>query len=205
MQVKTLLGPASLVAIIVSIAGCGTSTKTSNVWLNQAEISARGPLKSVLVYGESLAPESRQKLEEGLVISLRERGVHAEPSYAYWPNSPPVDSEVRAILAHHGFDGLLVTRMRGIKRQVDYVSPGPTLTAEAAESTVPGTDSAYVDRDTYVRFDTTLREAKTGSIIWAADTQTVNPTSERSFVSSLSKELMTKLQGAGLVGPAAKQ
>jgi hypothetical protein len=192
---------AALGAVLLFVGACATETKTTNVWLNQALVS--GPPRNVVVFGAQVDPGIRRTLEDGLVASLRERGLHAEPSYAIFPDQLPPRDQAREQVMQRGFDSILVSRMRGVKDQVSYVSDGSAMFWDSYYGPA-GWGGGYVVNDTYVRFETTFWDAKKGDMIWAASTQTVNPTSGKDFVTSLDKELMKRMEDAGLVGHKPK-
>ncbi len=198
-NISRAVAGASAVLAIAAIS-CSTPTTETNVW--KSPTYAAGPMKNIAVFGGRLSDGDRRTLEDGFVSALAGSGVHATQSYTMFPqNVPPDSASIRATLQHAGYDGALVSTLKGVSEQ--------TLVAPAADWAGgfngaywgPGAP-AYAQTDQFVKFETTLWSPDNGKMVWSATTQTENPTSGHDFVSSLTKTVVPSLAKAGLIPPA---
>jgi hypothetical protein len=186
---------------------CGTPTTSTEVWKNPSY--AAGPVKNVVVFGGRMNESNRRTLEDGFVHALTAHGVHATPSYRMFPGAVPDQPTAQQAIQRSGYDGVLVSSMRGteegttVEPGVAYGSPlwrgyyGPGFGSTWA----PG----YVVTGTFVKFETTLWDSTgSGKMIWHNLTQTENPSSSSDFLRSLLKNVIPKMEQAGLI-PAKAQ
>jgi hypothetical protein len=162
-------------------------------------------MTNLLVIGARLDPSQRRGLEDGFASTLSMHGIRATPSYSVFPDGLPSQSAARTALQKGGFDGVLVSVLRGITEETfanagwnggffdDYW--GPAWAAPPPPQTSEN-----------VKFETTLWDPHDrGQLVWSAVTQTVNPSSGPAFVSSLVNRVEAALVKARLIPPAAGQ
>lgn len=111
----------ALVAAAGSAVGCTTPTSTTHVFAAQ-DIPTRAPMRQVIVFARGMSEGGRRATEDAFVASLGERGVTARPSYELFPTMPEPNA-VRAAVQGAGFDGVLVTTLRGVDTRSGYM-PG---------------------------------------------------------------------------------
>jgi hypothetical protein len=120
---------------------------------------------------------------------------------------PDVDTARQQVQAS-GYDGILVSTMRGVTERTT-VDPGvayasPFWTTYYGPRWGSTWDPAYVDTDTFVKFETTLWDPRgSGTMIWSDVTQTTNPSSTNDFTKSLTKSVIPAMERAGLLPAAA--
>ena len=180
-----LCGVGSLA--IAFVAGCGgPSTSVTQVW--NAPLAAP-PMRKIVVFAARTDEANRRALEDKLVAELAKRGV--------------------AAVQGRGFDGILVATLKNVRERLSYVPGtysggfwndyyyGPGWTSWS-----PG----YVRTDEIVNFETTLWDARAeDKLVWAALTKTVNPSSGRDFVKSLTDAVLPPLEKAGRIPPKPEE
>src|SRR5262249_55905045 len=158
----------------VVAAACSTPTQETSVW--QSPTYAGGPMKNIAVFAGRVNATDRRTLEDGYVAALASHGVHATPSYTPFPQGqvPQDQPAVRTVLQQRGFDGALVSTLKGVTEQV-LVTPGVDWAGGFyGGSWGPGAP-VYAQTDQFVKFETTLWSPSSGKMVWSAVTQTENP------------------------------
>ena len=187
-------------AVAVGSVACSTPTSLTSEWKNPGYTA--GPLKNVLVVGARLDNPQRRTVEDTFVTALGSHGVHATPSYTLFPGPLPDGTTAQAAVQKEGFDGVLISTMRGVKERT-YIEPGAGwgggLYGDYWGPAWIG-PAAVVQTDTYVKFETTVwSPTGGGQLIWSAVSQTENPTSGANFAQSLAKKIVPALAKDGLV------
>jgi hypothetical protein len=191
-------------AALTVAAACSTPTKMTDVWKDPSYRG--GPMRNVVVFGGRLSETDRRTLEDGFVSALQAHGVRATASYSLFPGGTlPNREEARARLQQAGFEGTLVSTLRGVNEK-------PTFAEGAAPGFWdgyygPAWGSAYgpgyVVTQPVVRFESSLWGLQGDTrLVWSAVTQTENPSSAKDFVSSLTNDVVPALAKAGLIAPA---
>jgi hypothetical protein len=185
--------------LVLGLAACSTPTTETSVW--QSPSYAAGPMKNIAVFGGRLNDTDRRILEDGYVARLAEYGVRASPSYAVFPQGqiPQDQAAVRDALQRAGYDGVLVSTLKGVNEQV-FAAPG-AYWAGGFYNAYWGPGPAAVETNEFVKFETTLWDPKSGKMVWSTVTQTENPTSNKNFVASLTGTVVPSLSQAGLIPP----
>jgi hypothetical protein len=187
------------VGLALGLAACSTPTTETNVWQNPSY--AAGPMRSVAVFAGRMNDTDRRTLEDGYVAELTAYGVRAAPSYTLFPDGqiPQDQAAVRAALQKGGYDGALVSTLKGVHEQV-FVAPGADW-GGGFDTGFWGPGPAAVEANEFVKFETTLWSPSSGKLVWSTITQTENPTSNKNFVSSLTSTVVPSLSKAGLIPP----
>ena len=187
-------------ALVLIAVACTTTTTETSVWKSPTYVA--GPMKKIAVFGGRLNESDRRTVEDGFVSALARYGVQAAPSYALFPQGQaPTDvASLRSMLQGAGYDGALVSTLKGVSEQVavapatnwgdgfydSYWGFGPAAPARAETEQV-------------VQFETTLWSPSSDKTVWSTVTQTDNPTWGKDFVSSLTKTVVPSLAEAGLI------
>jgi len=193
-------GAMSAAALALTCWACSmeATTHVTDVWRDPSY--AAGPMKNIVVFGARLNDTQRRTLEDGFVAALSEHGVRATQSYRVLPNPLPAAEAARAALRQKGFDGILVTTLRGVNEAVTDV----TTMGFWGYYGGPGWGEPYVVAEPVVRFETSLWETSGGGkVVWSAVTQTENPSNGKDFTTILAKQVVPMLQKEGLIAPAA--
>jgi hypothetical protein len=192
------------IALALVAGGCGTQTSVTRVW--SAPLPAPA-MNKVLVFGARMDAAHRRDVEDALVSELRRRGVAASPSYQLFQGDPPERDKARAIVKDAGIDGLLVASLRDAAEKTRYVAgsyhSGSDATYGQFWSSYYGPQwtswgPGYVVTEPVVRFDTTLWDTRAGDqLVWAATTESSNPSAGKGFARSLTKGVIPSLEKAG--------
>jgi hypothetical protein len=194
---------ALAVAILALAPACSTPTKMSNVWRDPSYTG--GPMRNIVVFGGRLSETDRRTLEDGFVAALQAHGVHATPSYSLFPGTLPSRDEARAKVQQAGFEGTLVSTLKGVNEKPTFVEGAAPGFWDGYYGPAWGSayGPGYVVTEPVVRFESSLWSMEGDSrMIWSALTQTDNPTSTKNFVSSLTNDVVPALTKAGLIAPA---
>jgi len=191
-----------LFATLAPLASC-SSTKTSVTQVWQAPVRPAVPMRSMLVFVARMDEPNRRALEDGLVMELRRRDVNARPSYELFPGELPARAEAQALVKNQGYDGILYSTLLDVKERQTFV-PGTTggfWTSYYGYGWGYGSPG-YVMTDEVVTFETTLWDARMeDKLVWTLLTKTLNPSSGKSFVKSLSGAVAPALEKGRLVPP----
>lgn len=180
-----------------SLAACSTPTQVTSSWRDPTYEAA--PLRNWLVIGARVDATHRRMLEDRFAAELGAHGVRATPSYRVFATEAlPEREEARAAVASAGYDGVLVSTKKGV-RETFSVEPGDTFWG-GFYGPAWVTSPPYIDTDEYVKFETTVWDPRgEGKLVWSTVTNTVNPTSEADFVSSLTRTIVPALTKAGFL------
>jgi hypothetical protein len=188
-------------ACALSLLGsaCSTPTTETAVWQNPT-YAATAPMRNVAVFAGHVNETERRTLEDSFVLALAAYGVRATPSYSVFPQGqvPGDQAAIRAALQQRGYDGALVSTMRGVTDQVNIQPSSGWAGGFYGAFWGPGS-YAYTDR--FVKFETTLWNPQSGNMVWSAITQTENPTSGHDFATSLTGTVVPSLSQRGLIPP----
>jgi hypothetical protein len=184
----------SAAAVAVGCAACSTPTTISKEWENPSYTA--GPMKNVLVCGVRLGASERRTLEDAFASALSMHGTRATPSYSLFPAGLPDKEQARAVAKKGGFDGVLVSVLRGINEtQFFDVTVGwngglfDDYWGPAWAAPMPP-----IETDETVKFETTLWDPHDrGKLVWSGVTKTWNPSSGRDFASSLVSTIVPAL------------
>jgi hypothetical protein len=191
---SAVLGGAVVSTVLTA---CSTPTTETNVW--KSPTYAAGPMRNIAVFGGRVDPTQRRTLEDGFVTALATYGVHATQSYTIFGEQvPPDQASIRASLKNAGYDGALVSTLKGVSEQVLVAPDAGWGDGFYGAYWGPGAP-LYAQTDQFVKFETTLWDPNSGKMVWSAITQTENPTSGSNFVSSLTKAVVPSMAKAGLL------
>ncbi len=196
---RAMSASAVVAAVVASTAvvACSTPTTETDVW--KSPTYAAGPMRNIAVFGGRVDATQRHTLEDGLVSALSVYGVHATPSYAMFGDQvPPDQASIRAQLRSGGYDGALVSTLKGVSERT-LVAPGTDWGAGFYGAYWGPGAPVYAETDQFVKFETSLWDPNSGNMVWSTITQTENPTSGKDFVSSLTKTVVPSMAKAGLL------
>jgi hypothetical protein len=190
---------SAVVAVVASAAlgACSTPTTETNVW--KSPTYAAGPMKNIAVFAGRVDATQRRTLEDQLASALSSYGVHAIQAYTMFGDQvPPDQAQIRATLRSNGYDGALVSTLKGTSEQV-LVAPDADWGGGFYGAYWGAGAPVYAQTDEFVKFETTLWDPNSGKMVWSTVTQTENPTSGKDFATSLSKTVVPSIAKAGLL------
>jgi hypothetical protein len=194
---RTVFTSAVLASVASALPACSTQTTETSVW--KSPTYAAGPMRNVAVFGGRVDPTQRHTLEDSFVSALSAYGVHATQSYTIFGDQvPPDQMTIRATLKKAGYDGALVSTLKGVSEQVLVAPDADWGSGFYGAYWGPGAP-VYAQTDQFVKFETTLWDPNSGRMVWSAITQTENPTSGSDFASSLTKAVVPSMAKAGLL------
>jgi hypothetical protein len=205
-----LMMKAGLVAAAAAaIAACGGSTTFQSTWSDPGS----GQLKleegeKVIVFFATENTAKRRGLETALVNELNEHAVEGIASYSILPEEVGSDAgKGKPHIEKSGAAYALVMQITGQDQQITgtpsmgmggFYGPG---WGGWGWGWGGGTD---IRTDTLVGVQTLLYDLKADKLVWAGQSETMNPSKAESFARELIRAVGNELQKAGLVGPPKK-
>jgi hypothetical protein len=212
---KTSIKVTTLLIVAVLFSACGTSTMITGSW-RKPNATANGYQKIFIAAMSSDIP-AKQAVESGLQAQLQEKGLTVIKSMdVFPPNFSTQTGQQKELVLNKiqstNADGILTiallkkeTENRFVRTGGGYWNPGlrygyynrfsnyynnwyPALYA-------PG----YYDQQQVYYLETNLYNAKTEELIWAAQSETYDPTSIDSFLKGYVKSIMEQMQKDGLI------
>ena len=195
---------AALSIALLLAAGCA-STKLITQWRDPATTQ----VKFAKVLAVVMSPEmlTRRAGEDSLVRILGPG--RAVASYTVFPGEKAPDQETaKATLLKGGFEGAVILRAVDSRTEVQYV-PGTVSYAPTYGSLWgPGYwgygwgtvyDPGYVTQNTIVRVETVVYDLKQDKMIWASQTETMNPTGLEKMIAEIAEATAFAVKKQGLI------
>lgn len=193
-------------AMAMAIGACG-STSFQSTWSapDAGQLTLEEGEKIVVVFATENTAK-RRGLETALVNEINEHGAEGIASYSVLPADVGRDSDkAKAYVEKAGAAFALVMQITGTDQQITG-TPSMTGGFYGARGWGGwgwgwggGTD---IRTDTLVNVQTLLYDLKADKLVWAGQSQTMNPSKAESFARELIKAVGNELQKDGLVGPA---
>jgi hypothetical protein len=200
-----------VVAVAVAIAACG-STSFQSTW----KAPDAGPLQleeGTKVFGMVVSGNTakRRGMEAALVNELNEHGLEGIAAYSVIPQSMAQDAaKAKPYVVKSGAAYALILQVTGSEQQITGT---PSMTG-AGMWGAPGVwgpgragmgwgwgGGTDIRTDTLVGVQTLLYDVKADKLVWAGQSETMNPSKAESFVRELVNAVGDELQKDGLVGP----
>lgn len=209
---RTLLGAASLALLL---AGCATTTFTSTWKAPDAQpLQFKAGDKIVaLVLAQSTS--LRRAGEANLANELDQRGLKGVPAYTLLADDEIRDeAKAKAAIDASGAVGIIVMRPQG---QEQKISSTPATYYGGSYYGGPGYGSFWgggyyghgwgggfydpgtIRTDTYVSIETVIYDLRQNKLVWAGQTETMNPANVESFISELAEAISKELRASGMV------
>jgi hypothetical protein len=196
-----------VVAAAVAIVACG-STSFQSTW----SAPDAGPLKieegtKVVAFFPTSNTAQRRGLETALANELNEHGLDATAAYQIVPEDLELGTgKAKPYLERAGTEFVLMMQITGSEQQITGTPSmwgggfyGPGWGGWGGWGWGGGTD---IRTDTLVGVETLLFDLKADKLVWAGQSQTMNPSKAESFARELVRAVGNELQKDGLVGPA---
>ena len=186
----------------LAAAACATA-QLRDTWKDPAYTGP--PLKEVLVVGVSKSDASRRVFEDGFAAAMNASGSHGIASYHSLPENGAIPNErLDQAVKKVGADGVLVTRVLRVKRNVD-VTPGymgPGFYGMGYHGFYRGAWAAMPpDVDVYdvISLETTLWNMKTNKPVWSGMSEVTEPKNVGAATEELAKLLIGKMKADGVI------
>jgi hypothetical protein len=198
-MMRKLLWCLLVLAIFAGIA-CATKTTLSNVWRSDSYPS--GTMHRILVIGIAENEANRRSFEDAFAAALAQQNADAVASYQLLPGNERLSrASIEDAISGQGFQGVLVTRL------LTYVRPGyygRGMYGYYGSSWDVVHDPGYTVTETIVRLETHLYDARTADLVWAAHSDTFDPSSTDDIIDSVTKKLSRRLAEDGMLSGVAQ-
>ena len=182
------------------------STELTSVWTSQGDAE---PLTKLLVVGVSDSEHQRRVFEDTFVSKINEAGLVAVAGYHMLdatgnPNPDQVLEKVSAL----DVDAVLVTHVLGVEEKSIFHPPTIHTVPYRYYDSFSGyyrTVYDYVHQPGYttnhveVRLETNLYDSASHSLLWSAQSRTLDPKSTEKLISELSTQVIKGLREAGFL------
>ncbi len=190
----------------VTLAACAT-TSLQSTWKNPAaaplNLKGKKVVALVVIDEESL----RYAAEDEAAREIAEHGAIGVPAYRLLPQAQIRDKDrARAIFEKEGIEAVVVLRPVAKEKAFSgslWASPGYSSFWGPVFWGGGWGGDGYLRTDTILVVETLVYSLQQSKLVWASQSQTINPTRVGSFVRELSKTLGTEMEQQGLLGVAS--
>jgi hypothetical protein len=197
---------AVVMILTVLVAGC-TAKRTELTRNHLEEAYRERPVSNILVIGVADKEETRRRFEERFVAALKSAGVGAFGStdaVAIPPDRKLPKEAILEAVAGNGGDAVIITRLVDIQRKEAYSRLAPEAAGFYGQygylyNAVH--DPGYSTERTTVWLETHLYDAASESLIWAADSKSINVESARQVIGDVIAAAVKDLLASGVVAP----
>lgn len=198
-----------LVALLLAGVTACSSTKLTTRWKDE---QYAGPaFSSIFIIGLVKDNVSRRYLEDTLASRLEKDGVKGIPAYRLMPTPVDLDeeAEIREAVGQTDADAVLIVTLTGVDKQervvpprVDYVPAmgmGYGMYPYYMSSYQAVYQPGYTTIDTLIGMEQKLFSVATEKLVWAGQTEAVNPPSRDKVVGEMADLSIADLKKSGLV------
>jgi len=193
---------AAMAFALALLAACA-STQLKDTWKDPG--FAGPPMHKLLVVGAFKSDLNRRVFEDAFVGALTAAKTGAEVSYHELPESGEIPNErVQAAVRNTGSDGVLVTRLMRVRRDVN-VTPsymGPAFYGAGFRGYY-GSSYAYAPADVNVydvlTIESTLWNMRTDKPVWSGTSEVTAPSNVSDASKELADVLITKMKADGVI------
>jgi len=151
---------------------------------------------------------TRRGAETALAAELSKRGLEGVPSYTVVPDDAVQDkAKARKLVEASGAKGVVAMRVTGQEKEVS--GSGPTMYGGPHYGGFWGGyygwgwgmayDPGYLRTDTIVSVETLVYDLGQNKLVWAGQSQTMNPSKAESFIKELVDESVKEMTKQGLI------
>jgi hypothetical protein len=198
MSRRTLTNTVLTATAAVTLAACATTSLQSTWKPSAAPLKLKGKKVVALVVTDEEATEDEAARE------ITAHGAIGVPSYRLLPQAQIRDKErARAIFEQEGIEAVVVVRQVAKEKALSgsfWGRPGYSSFWGPAFWGGGWGGDGYLRTDTILIVETLVYSLQQSKLVWASQSQTMNPTQVGSFVRELSKTLGTEMEKQGLLG-----
>lgn len=195
---------AFLLFAALMLAACATTTIRS-AWFDTSYKG--GPMKRIVVVGVGGQVADRRVFEDSFAAQLRAAGVDGIPGYTVAPDEVRMDDAAfAAAVERTGADGVLIVRLLNVDTRTQVSTamvPGPAMWGPYGGFYGPvWFPQTQVNQYEIARVESSLYETKTRRMIWAATTDTFNPSTVAQETPRFAEVIIGQLRARGLIAAA---
>ncbi len=198
---SSFLHAAAAVAAAVALTGCYHSTQMAATWADPSAHSLRfqHPIAVFVTTSETM----RRSVEDRMASKFS----NATPSYRVLTTVDSTNgAQVRQQLAGMGFDGAIIMRVVAVTDKLAYVPGsywygGPYYSFAGYWGTAWGYpyDPGYVTQNQIVSMETQIYALAADKLVYAARSETTNPSSVNKLIDSVLRHVMEELQKENVI------
>lgn len=196
---------AAIRALVISVsvillAACA-SAKPVGEWRDE---SFSGKLNNILVIGVTSQTTRRRGWENRFVEELAARGVNGVPSYTLLESSLELTRDiVERAIEDQGLDGVLVTRLVGIREKETYRLPANYDDDRGYigyyDHAWKETSGGYYAEHKIFTLETNLYDVASGKLVWTMQSESMDASQPRGLVEKQIRLKVETLKKHGLI------
>jgi hypothetical protein len=201
---RTLTKAVVAATAAVTLAACG-STSLQSTWKNPAAAPLNLKAKKVAVLVVIDEEALRYAAEDEAAREITAHGAIGVPAYRLLPQAQIHDKErAKAAFETEGIEAVVAVRPVAKEQAISgSISSNPGYSSFWGPGFWGGGwggVDGYLRTDTILIVETLVYSLQQNQLVWASQSQTVNPTQVGPFVRELSKTLGTEMEKQGLLG-----
>jgi hypothetical protein len=198
-----------LAAVTADACSAATPSKTTISRSERVAAYEGMAFENLFVIGVGEDNEVRKLFEDAFADALTTSGTRARPSWRLLPQSTLLtERDLEAAVRTDDFDGVLITRLVSVDEEQEYVE-GRTYSERHPryryyKGYYKGSykvvhEPGYYETETTYRLETNLYVVSDGSLVWSADSRTVDPDSIDDGIDSMTIAMVAKLKEERLI------
>jgi len=202
MSRRTLTKAVLAATAAVALAACAT-TSLQSTWKDPAAAPLNLKGKKVVALVVTDEEALRYATEEEAAREITAHGAIGVPAYRLLPQAQIRDKErARAIFEREGIEAVVAVRQVAKEKELSgsfWSNPGYSSFWGPGFWGGGWGGDGYLRTDTILIVETLVYSLQQNKLVWASQSQTMNPTQVGSFVRELSKTLGTEMEKQGLL------
>jgi hypothetical protein len=207
MAMRAYLKGSVIAAGVLTLCACA-STRINSSWkAPDARPMTLAPGDKVVAMIVSPNEATRRAAEAALATELDKRGLKGIPAYTLIPTEEIKDKDkAKARIEEAGAAAVVVMRVTNAKQEISASGPmyvGPSYGGFWGGYYGYGWGAAYspgyLRTDTIVYIETLVYDLKQDKLIWAGQSDTMNPTSAESLVKELAQVSVAEMKKQGVI------
>jgi len=204
----------SLLVVALLLAACQT-TSIQSAWFDPN--FSGGPMKKIAVVAAGTNLSNQRVFEDVFAEKLRVAGVDGVAGWTVIADEArATEAPFTAAVTKSGAQGLLVVRLLGVDTRTQVTTTMVPTSAMWGGSRWGGgwgggafgpsmVPVAEIQQYDLAMVETTLYDVATGRVVWAATTQTLNPSSVQREAPGFADVIIGQLSARGLIAGTAKK
>lgn len=201
MRIPTIFRPAALFAAAVLLGACASDPKPVGEW---REPAYTGKVSNVLVIGVTSRSTRRRVFEDLFVRALASHNIIGKPSYELITSTQELSREaVLAAIEGSNIDGIIVTRLVGVKQEQVYTNPPDYDYYRGFQGyydhALQQNNSSYYAQFNVLTLETNLYETASRSLVWSMQSEVIESSQPRHIIEEQIGLTIDHLKKQGLI------